>query len=286
MRCARPRNRRESPSDRSLARRMRKWVALGAVLGIGFAFPCRSQDRVLVQGLFDGEFWKTDSDSRLLSKNKGDPTLLGRLRLWSASEITRGFEGVFMGEFENVEGSEDEGTDQPETEQLLLRYTFKPPLHLMVQAGRIPMPLGNFSRRYLSNINPLIGVPDSYDVSYPTGIQLSGSASRFDFSLAAVDRPMVNVRYVPEPDTAVRPALSLGVTPTTGLRLGAYFTRGSYLNREVESALPPGTEWKDYGQDLKGAELQFSRGYFELNADLALSTYVVPTQDRDIRGRA
>ncbi len=104
--------------------------------------------------------------------------------------------------------------------------------------------------------------------------------------MAVLDEPLANEKYVPGSDSAWRPGFGIGVSPTIGLRFGGYFTRGPYLGRDVEAALPSGAEWEDFAQEIVGVELEFSRGHFELHGDIAYSSYEVPTASEDSRGMA
>jgi len=259
---------------------------LAAALLLMHTAPARAEDKVLVQGLFEAEVWKTDEASLLLSKNEGDTAPAGRLRLWAVGEFLPRLQGFAVGRLEEGKGSYEEYGESV-LEQAVVRYTFAAPHRLVIEGGKIISPVGNFSRRYLSSTNPLIGSPDSYSVAYPYGIQVSGQVSRLDYRVAAIDRPIVNDNYVPpDPGSAVRPAVALGVTPVTGLRFGVYSTRGPYLGPDVEAVLPAGTTWKDYGQAITGTDVQFSRGHFEVNGDFAVSSYEAPTKKFKSRGRA
>jgi len=282
----RPDSRRATPHARRTASLR---LALGGILAAAGllvqAAPARAEDKVLVQGLFEAELWNTDEASLLLSKNEGETAPGGRLRLWAIGEFRPRLQGFAVGRLEEGKGSYEEDGESV-LEQAVVRYTFAAPRRLVIEGGKILSPVGNFSRRYLSSTNPLIGSPDSYSVAYPYGIQVSGQVSRLDYRVAAIDRPLVNEEYVPEPGSAVRPALALGVTPVTGLRFGVYSTRGPYLGPDVEAVLPAGTTWKDYGQAITGTDVQFSRGHFELNGDFAVSSYEAPTKKFKSRGRA
>jgi hypothetical protein len=253
-------------------------------LGAGEA-RAQATDHVVVKGLQDVELYQTDSASRLLSRNDGDVAGAGRLRLWTAADFTSGFQGVLLGRLEGGKAYGDSGT-HGDIEQAFLRYVAAGSAHLMVDVGRVVFPIGNFSKRYLSSVNPLIGTPDSYDVSYPEGVVVTGAASFFDYRVAVVDRPLANKKYVPEGDAAWHPALDLGFTPTIGLRLGAYATQGPYLGQAVQPMIPAGSGWRDFDQRVAGLELEFSRGHFELNGDWAFSTYEVPTHGDVSRGEA
>jgi hypothetical protein len=270
-------------------RSSRSALRMGAAVWLALALassPALSQERVLVKGLLDMEIWKTDAGSRLLSTNEGDPAPAWRVRLWAAGQIHPSLQGFVLGEREGGQtGDEEEEETGVELEQAFLRYSFRAPLRLALQAGKIPMPIGNFARRYFSDVNPLVGAPDAYGVNYPLGILVSGGISLLDYRLGVIDRPVTNEQYVPESASAPRPVLAIGMTPTTGVRLGAYLTRGPYLSEDLESVLPAGADWKGYDQRIAGVEFQFSRGHFELNADFASSKYDVPTHAQESRGK-
>lgn len=236
------------------------------------------------KGLQDLELFKTDPSSLLLSKNEGELAGAGRLRLWGAAEFMPSFQGLILGELEGGKAEEESGVSA-EIEQAFLRYT-STRAHLMVDAGRVVSPVGNFSKRYLSNVNPLIAGPDSYDVVYPEGVVVTGTLSWFDYRAAVIDRPLSNEKYVPEGDRSWRPAVEVGFTPVIGLRIGAYATAGTYLSQNVGWALPAGQGWREFDQQIAGLTLEFARGHFELNGDLAFAAYAVPTHTQLSHGQA
>ncbi len=257
-------------------------MALATALG-GSA-EAQGDERFLLQGLTDVEGFKTDDGSRLLSRRDGHAALGLRLRLWTAVRLGAGFSLVASGESEGGTASE-EGAYQA-LEQGFLRWTGGRRAPVIVDAGKVSLPIGNFSQRYLSSVNPLIGTPDAYDVTYPVGVVVTARVARVDLRGAIVDKPLGNEKYVPAADSAMRPALEAGVTPIIGLRAAVYATRGPYLGDGVSPFLPPGTSWHDYLQEVEGAELALSRGYFELNADSAWSRYDVPSKAERSRGIA
>ena len=188
-----------------------------------------------------------------------------------------------LGSIEGGSASEADGYVS-ELEQALLRYIPSPDLPVIVEVGRMVSPVGEFSRRYLSSVNPLIGQPDTYDVTYPVGAAVTGSIARLDYKAAIVNRPVTHEGYLPEPGSALRPALALGFTPLVGLRTAAYATWGPYLSDAVP--LPPGTDWKDFDQRVIGLEFHFSRGHFDLHSDTSWSEYEVPNIGEASRGWA
>jgi hypothetical protein len=290
MRCSRRREGAPPSGARPRATRAATTPPIAAALAVVLAGalpavrPAIAAERVLVGGLLDAEVWETDDGSLLLSRNGGDTAPAGRLRLWAAADLAAGLQGFLLGRAEGGTGSR-EGRTEAEIEQALVRYAFRTaPLRL--EAGILPVPIGNFSRRYLSNLNPLIGSPDGYSVLYPAGAQATGRAAALDYRVAVVDRPLVNEKYVPEPGSALRPAVAFGLNPVAGTRLGVYGTRGPYLGRGVEPLLPPGDGWREFEQAVYGADLQFSRGHFEVHADFARARYEVPGLAVDARGTA
>ena len=284
MRCAARAERRHvvaAPARRFAAAAL--WILAGALSARGA--EAQFLDRVVVKGLQDLEVFQTDSDSRLLSRNEGDLAGAGRLRLWAGAEFTSGFQGVLLGSLEGGKANDDSET-RGEIEQAFLRYVSSGKAQLMIDVGRVVFPIGNFSKRYFSSVNPLIGAPDSYDVSYPEGVVVTGAASFFDYRVAVINRPLANKKYVPESDTAWHPAVALGFTPVIGWRIGAYVTQGPYLGHAVAPMLAAGLSWRDFDQRVAGVELEFSRGHFELNGDWAFSTYEVPARSKLSRGQA
>lgn len=274
--------------DRTGSDRFRR-TGLFATAVIVFALllaptPVPAQDWLLIEGIFDGQLSDTDPDSRRLSHNGGDVAPAGQLLIWTVAQVTAGLQFYVLTEAE-AEGTVDGSETEFEFEQVALRYTV-PSGHTQIEAGKLLTPIGGFAKRRLSTTNPLIGRPDSYNVSYPLGVQVSGLLSKVDYVAALVDKPLVNDRYVPEPDPALRPALAAGVTISTGFRLGSYYTWGPYLNRDVGSLLPPGTGWKAPEQRVLGFEAEFSRGHLELYGELILSSYEVPTHTSTVDGTA
>ena len=248
-------------------------VVLGAERG-------EAQASVLLQGIADGEFWSTDTMSTFLRRNSGNPGVMGRLQLWGAVEPARGL--VFY-----ANGIAERGPACPspevELEQGGARYTVS--RQLVVDAGKITSLVGEFANRRFSTRNPLIGEPDAYPVQYPTGVQVSGAAKVFDYALAAVDLPVWHEGYTPHPTRAWRPVARAGVTPFIGVRLGASYTEGPYLNDGFSATVLAQKSWKDYAQRVAAVDFALSAGFFELNSEVGWSTFEVPQRD-DVEGLA
>src|SRR5215470_6940125 len=116
------------------------------------ASPVFGDEHVLVGGLFDAEYWKTDDGSRLLSRNGGDAAPGGRLRLWAATDLRPRFQAFAQGQVADGKANVDYGAET-RLEQAFLRYTFEDPRHLVIEAGQLNSPIGNYARRYMSNVN-------------------------------------------------------------------------------------------------------------------------------------
>lgn len=262
-----------------MAGRLIKWVfafLLFAFLWGVTTSLTMAQERFLIEGILDTEVYETDTGSKFLARNQGDPASILRLQLWSAFQISSKFQIHALGEFDF-----DDSSGQRETtkriEQFSLRYSANSSPYYYIEAGKFSSPFGAFYQRYLSTLNPLIGQPDLYDLSYTWGIQVVGSAGWFDYRAAGVDQPVINPENLSYYSSAAfHPVLGLGVTPFAGLRFGASYTRGPYLTSHLESYLPPGTGWRDFDQRLLGFDVQFSRGYLEFNGEVVFSEYDVP----------
>ena len=259
---------------------MTRLVALAAVMATLVSAPGAAVAQgPLVQGVTDVELWKTDDGSTLLARNEGRVAPLARLNLWAAWELPAGLTLYALGEAEAGPAVEEA---ELEVEQAGVRWA--PSRRLVLDAGMLASPVGGFAGRRLSNRNPLVGAPDGYPVTYPIGAQLSGVLGALDWRLAAVSLPVTSEKYAPEPTARMRPAVALGLTPATGLRIGASWTEGAYLNDGVPDELLAGREWYDYRQRLGGVELQASRGYVELWAEAAWSEYELPGAAHPLRG--
>ena len=252
---------------------MRPVIGLALLVALAAAVwphPLSGQARVQLQGIADGELWSTDTNSNLLSRNGGKPAGLGRLQAWGAIETLRSL--VFYGMFETQQGKA--GETESEFEQYGVRFT--PSSRFVLDGGRLPGIIGTFAARRFSNRNPLIGTPDGYPTQYPLGVQLSGAVRLLDYRVAMVSLPTVHEDYTPKPTETMRPAIGFGITPFVGVRIGASYTQGPYLNDAYSSGELASRSWKDYEQRVMAADLAVSVGYAELFAEVGKASYEVP----------
>lgn len=251
-------------------------LASGAVLTGLAVTAANAQERFLIEGIADGEFYHTDRRSLLLSRNDGDLSPVGRIQLWSAYQLSETLQIYALGEFEsdNSSGSYESMAD---LEQLAIRYTRQEAPFIVIEAGRILGPVSVFADWHLSTRNPLIGELYTHATTYPEGVQVTGSQGLFDYRAAFVDEPDYNLDFVAiDPGSAYRPVLGFGFTPVFGLRVGASYTDGPYLNSRLSAFLPKDSSWRDFDQRVVGLDFQFSRGYLELNGEWAEKDYEVP----------
>jgi hypothetical protein len=239
--------------------------------------PLAAQDWLAVQAIFDMEVWHTGGRSNVLTRD--EPwALVGRG--WGFGVVEPHPSWQLLAAV-TIEAATDAATVYL-MDHLTLRF-IPSPLYVF-DVGKFAFPLGTFAARRFSTTNPLIGRPDGYPVMYPWGAQISGGNTRFDYRVAVVNLPVSSPNYLPTPGTAARPAVSVGVTPVIGLRLGASWTSGPYLGPDQSADIPSGNEWQDYGQQILAADLKFARGYFELFAELGAAAYEVPTYADDVKG--
>ena len=256
----------------------REWGLLALCLCLG-AGPARAQ-RATVETLLDLEGWKTDAGSRLLARDSGRLAGEARLTAWGAWQPVARLQLTALGEA-------SAGTAEPkhaywQYDLLEARATLSP--SLVVNGGKILMPMGLFGARRFSYTNPVIGAPDLYPTLYPWGVNVAARAGRFDLRAAAVSLPVVNTRYTPQPSGRLRPLIGAGITLGPSLHLGVAATRGPYLSRNLQPVIPAGRSWDEYRQSVVSGDVHFSTGYLDTRFEVAWSEYDVPTQAEKVNG--
>jgi len=239
-----------------------------------------AQEQLLLEGIFDAEFYKTDAHSFGLARNDGKLSSLGRLQIWSAFQINPDLQVYALGLIEADDASGEAESDS-DLRQFALRYSSNASPFYMIEAGKLLPPIAVASERRFSSQNPLIGEPNFLYADYPLGIQVAGSSGWFDYRAALVDLPAVEPAYLPaDPGSALRPDVGAGITPVPGLRFGVAYTKGPFLARKLKPYLPSGSGWKDFHQELLGLEFQFSYRYLEFNGELLFSEYEIPFRSK------
>ncbi|MEO7457176.1 MAG: hypothetical protein ABIY52_13010 [Gemmatimonadaceae bacterium] len=259
---------------------MRKWLTCLCLVAAPVV-AARAQGGFLFQGVSDLELWKTDDKSTLLHRTNGQPGVIARGDVWAAVEPIRNV--VLFGEVWAEGGSArlEQGGDIY-TRQYGVRWA--PTDAFSAEGGQIRNIVGTFSSRLLSFRNPLIAMPDGYAPNYPYGARVDGSAGKVDYRAGVLSLPLYREGYTPPPSHAVRPAIGAGITPTIGMRFGVSASAGPYLNDSFSASQLHAQDWKSFRQRVIAGDAQFSRGYFEGNAEIAHGSYDVPGRATAING--
>lgn len=257
---------------------MRRAVAVFAAVALA-ATNARAQG-VAVEVLATGESFKTDTGSRLLALNDGRPVFRGQMYGWVAYQPSGSLRVLALGELYGVTGDDHEL--EGELQAISIRWWHSRALRL--EGGKILLPIGEFAARRFSDVNPLIGTPDTYVDAYPWGATVSGAAGPVDYVVGVVTLPAVNTRYTPEPSARLRPVIGAGFSAGPRLRFGLGATHGTYLGSDVSSQLPAGASWQGYTQTVITADARYSVGRFDTRAEAAWSSYHVPTMSNAVRG--
>jgi hypothetical protein len=252
------------------------WVALLSALAAGRA----AGQGIGFEVLGSVDEWKTDAGSRLLARNDGDPVTYGELYGWLGWQLSPTLRLLAIGELYGTTGTDHE----VDADVQLLSFRWWRSRALRFEAGRIQLPIGEFSSRRFANVNPLIGAPDGYTSEYPWGGSISGAVGHIDYLATLSSLPAVNDRYTPLPGARIRPVLGAGISIGPGLRLGVAATHGPYLSRDVAPMLPAGASWQDYAQTVVTGDLRYSAGRTETRGELTWSSYAVPTATTPVRG--
>ena len=261
----------------SLAWRVAALVVLGST-------AARAQLPLLVEGIADAEFWSTTARSNLLTRNGGHAAPLGRLQMWAAFEPIRRFVIYGQGEIETGDASRVllGKSYYAAADQYGVRITAA--RALVIDAGRLAPVLGTFAQRRFSNRNPLIGGPDAYTLDYPHGVMVSGEAKHFDYRAAMVTLPASHAGYTPNPTPRMRPVVGGGFTPVVGVRIGASYTAGPYLNNSYTPTQLRDAAWHSFNQRVLAWDASFARGYLETRFEGGWGSYDAPGRADAISG--
>jgi hypothetical protein len=170
-----------------------------------------------------------------------------------------------------------DGRWQTQIYEMALRYERPGRIGLRVDAGQFPSPLGLSLLENRPDVNPVIsqhstlylpvpryesGTPMTFllAASYPLGAQVTASGGIWDWRAALTDsspvraRPMIGAGAQPRMANLI---VGGGVTPRTGLRLGAAFSRGGYAGKAEVRDPAAGNRQATVGQ----VEGEWSFGY-------------------------
>jgi hypothetical protein len=243
------------------------------------------------------------------------PEAGGRLQLF-LDAFYQDWLGAFV-EFRADHGSpaeEDQALDA-RLEQYWARFMVPGQPALNFQAGKFAAPVGNFIPRHAPRTNPLTTFPLAYDhvtsfmymvdatdtvlsrrdvedvkfwrvpiwqAVYGTGAMAFGAVGDLSYAVAAMNAAPGTWPWdwTLRNDDFDRPSVYLhaGYAPDIGTKLGASWARGPY-DRHDAVGIPPGRETWDFPQTLAGLDFEYSRGDFDLFAELIWTRFEAPLID-------
>lgn len=180
-----------------------------------------------------------DAGSEVARKPTAWLDFFGGFRLTEALEV-RARPVVFRRSFD--------GTWQTQMYELALRYEHRGAVAVRVDAGQFTSPVGLAILENRPNTNPVVsqhstlylpipryenGTPTTFllAASYPLGVKVSVSGSRWDARAAVTDSSPVRGRPFfgdNKPPRMANYMIAAGLTPRIGLRFGAAVARGPY----------------------------------------------------------
>ncbi len=293
---------------------MKRYILRTLIITILLSVPVLST--ALVAAEVDFTFLTTlgytslDRDSKINSNFRGDdPFHPVRITAFAESWIHPRF-GIFL-EFLWDQGAYHSGGDtKPRVNGA---YALARPWDtdkLLFKIGMIPSDFGSWAPRTYGDVNPLVGIPLMYhyrtpansstvaatyeeirdragarglpilyDACWPFGITAFGFAGDFEYSLMLTKESPSSPRSFTSRGGNV--AGRLAWNPSPAVTVGGSFSFGRYLPRDA-AGLPDGTETHDVMQKILGADMRYSRGWTEINGELARNWWENPLLDDDL----
>lgn len=120
------------------------------------------------------------------------------------------------------------------------------------------------------------GLPVIYDPCWDFGLVLLGSRGIFEGRLGLMNGAPASPETKAEANGSRTPIARLGLAPAAWLRAGASVARGAYLAASVEPSLPDGKSLADYRQTALGADLELTRGWWDLHFEFVRNEFESP----------
>jgi hypothetical protein len=194
------------------------------------------------------------------------------------------------------------GTWQKEMYQLQIRYQPPTPVPVRIDAGILASPLGIIPLEMRPDTNPLLASPQYYFVplpsfdgrfdgvqllsgNYPIGVMASVSGTKWDARAGVTDgTPTRNRRLMANrPPAQAQFITGGGVSPITGLRLGAGFAHGGYRQQISGSPLATSRAADATTFNLEG---EYSVGYTRVAGEWIVDRFETATTPAVVRGFA
>lgn len=131
--------------------------------------------------------------------------------------------------------------------------------------------LSNFS---IGNVAPDRGLPLVTSFSWDTGVQVTTGWKFIDVTAAVTNGTLSDPR-VDDDNSGKQFAGRVTARPTAGWVLGASAARGQFGRRSLIDAVPA-PEDRRFIQTAYGADVEYSRDYFVVRADVVLSEWAIP----------
>lgn len=180
------------------------------------------------------------------------------------------------------------GEWEAEMYQLQLRYQSATRIPVRIDAGIISSPLGLGTLELKPDVNPAVKMPFYYFVplprfeavnqgvqlmsgGYPLGAMVSVSGTRWDARAGVTDSSPARERNVfstEGPGSLRQVVAGGGVTPITGLRVGAGFSHGAYRETSAASGAADPTD-----VTLVNLEAEYAFGYTRLSGEWVRSRF-------------
>ena len=128
------------------------------------------------------------------------------------------------------------------------------------------------------------GLPIIYDTCWDVGVQVIGSVSRLEYSVAVTQGTLSGPRSKALDDNAGKQlALRLKHAVSAELSIGGSFARGPYLDSLVQPALSEGEQVEDFNQRVYGIDVEYGVGHLSLVAEFVSNLWQAP-HITDFRG--
>jgi hypothetical protein len=119
------------------------------------------------------------------------------------------------------------------------------------------------------------GLPLVNALRWDTGIQVHVGSQPVELSVSVTNGTLSKPRFRDD-NGGKQISARLAFHPAVGLVLGVSGARGTYLARAATDALPPSLRDGDCTQRALGADVEYSRGYWLLRAEMILSAWRLP----------
>lgn len=132
-----------------------------------------------------------------------------------------------------------------------------------------------------------MGAPVVWGVPYQAGAMAFGTVRGVTLRAAVLNSAPSSAPSAWDPDWHGEQAPSFVAAaqwqPLPELGLRAFYNVGPYLERGITGPMPAGTDWKDYDQELYGAEATIAAGRVEARAEVVWDRWEVPNLPEDPR---